>query len=99
MPANVTLEVSSPGLERGLRTLTHFEWALGKKVKVVLNSSLALPDLPKKYQGQKQMTGILCKVLEKEILLELDAENKCLIDFLKIKRANLEVDWNSLQEV
>ncbi len=45
------------------------------------------------------MTGILCKVLEKEILLELDAENKCLIDFLKIKRANLEVDWNSLQEV
>jgi ribosome maturation factor RimP len=29
-----TLEVSSPGLERTLRTPAHFEWAEGKLVKV-----------------------------------------------------------------
>ena len=34
MPATYTLEVSSPGLERTLRTPAHYAGALGEKVKV-----------------------------------------------------------------
>ena len=34
IPGRYTLEVSSPGLERSLRTPDHFRQALGKKLKV-----------------------------------------------------------------
>lgn len=34
LPGRYTLEVTSPGLERTLRTPTHFEGAVGEKVKI-----------------------------------------------------------------
>lgn len=38
-----TLEVSSPGLERALRTTAHLEWALGKEVTVKTDPSSGVP--------------------------------------------------------
>jgi ribosome maturation factor RimP len=45
-----TLEVSSPGLERSLRTPSHFQWAIGQKVRVKTVPS---------FEGERRFTGDL----------------------------------------
>src|SRR5687768_15563481 len=50
IPGHYTLEVSSPGLERVLRTPTHFERAVGSTLKVKL-----LPDV----EGERRLGGLL----------------------------------------
>lgn len=73
------LEVSSPGLNRGLYEEEHFKKVIGKEVLVKLNSSI---------DGTKSVKGILKDVLEDSIVVEAETEVKILKD--KIKFANLE---------
>jgi len=55
-----SLEVSSPGVERKLRTDEHFNAVIGKKISVSLYSPI---------DGQKNFTGILESFSENEICL------------------------------
>ncbi|EHI98489.1 MULTISPECIES: ribosome maturation factor RimP [unclassified Clostridium] len=73
------LEVSSPGLNRGLYTEEHFKRFIGREVLVKFTSSI---------NGSKSIKGILKDVLENEIVVEGDAEINIPKD--KIKNANLE---------
>ncbi len=73
------LEVSSPGLNRGLYTEEHFKRFIGREVLVKLTSSI---------NGSKTIKGILKDVLENEIVVEGEAEINIPKD--KIKNANLE---------
>jgi ribosome maturation factor RimP len=73
------LEVSSPGLNRGLYKEEHFKKFIGREVLVKLNSSI---------NGTKSVKGILKDVLEDSIVVEAETEVKILKD--KIKIANLE---------
>ena len=73
------LEVSSPGLNRGLYTEEHFKRFIGREVLVKLISSI---------NGSKTIKGILKDVLENEIVVE--GEAKINIPKDKIKNANLE---------
>ncbi|WP_315067434.1 ribosome maturation factor RimP [uncultured Clostridium sp.] len=73
------LEVSSPGLNRGLYTEEHFKRFIGREVLVKLTSSI---------NGAKTIKGILKDVLENEIVVEGEAEINIPKD--KIKNANLE---------
>ena len=50
LPGRYTLEVSSPGLERPLRTPEHFRWAVGRVVAVK-----AVADA----EGERRVTGVL----------------------------------------
>jgi ribosome maturation factor RimP len=50
IPGKYTLEVSSPGLERSLRTPGHFEGAIGSMVSVKTVPS---------YEGDRRVKGIL----------------------------------------
>ena len=57
------LEVSSPGLDRVLRTHAHFERFAGERVKV---------EMMQPVNGRKRFQGRLQKVEESEITLEMD---------------------------
>lgn len=58
-----TLEVSSPGLDRVLRTQQHFERFAGARVKLEMSQPV---------DGRKRFTGRLTDVSEGEITLEVD---------------------------
>ena len=48
IPSSYTLEVTSPGLERNLRSAAHWEGAIGDRVKVKLHPS---DDVPRRAEG------------------------------------------------
>ncbi|MDD6796130.1 MAG: ribosome maturation factor RimP [Clostridiaceae bacterium] len=73
------LEVSSPGLNRGLYTDEHFKKFVGREVLVKLKSAL---------NGAKSIKGILTEVDDESITVE--SEEKVKIVKEKIKSANLD---------
>jgi ribosome maturation factor RimP len=74
------LEVSSPGLNRGLYNEEHFKRFIGREVLVKLTSSI---------NGTKSVKGILKDVLEDAIIV-VEEETEVEIPKDKIKFANLE---------
>src|ERR1044071_8887637 len=82
IPAQYTLEVSSPGLDRVLRTREHFERFAGERVKL---------EMMQPVEGRKRFSGRLLGVGEREITLELESRRINLpID--DIHRARLAPD-------
>lgn len=75
------LEVSSPGIERRLKTLGHFEKAVGEKVFIKTYSPI---------DGKKEFIGILTKVDNQQITLGQEGEEK-IFPYDKIAKANLSV--------
>ena len=65
LPGSYVLEVSSPGFDRRLRTLAHFERFKGENAKVELRDAL---------DGRRRFTGKLVGVEGSEVLLEVDGE-------------------------
>ena len=65
IPGAYTLEVSSPGLDRILRTPEHFERFRGSRIRV----QLSLP-----IEGRRRYTGTLTGVTEGAIEMEVDGE-------------------------
>ena len=63
IPGAYTLEVSSPGLDRVLRTPAHFERFTGERVKL---------EMMQPVEGRKRFAGRLTKVAGGEITLELE---------------------------
>lgn len=79
IPDSYYLEVSSPGLNRGLYSDNHFKRFIGRKVEIKLNGSI---------EGSKSFNGILKDVTEDSIVIENEVETT--IPKLKIKKANLD---------
>ena len=73
------LEVSSPGLNRGLFTDAHFEKQIGKEVLIRFTKSL---------DGRKNVKGVLKEVKEDVIIVE--DKDLVTIPKDKIKSANLD---------
>jgi ribosome maturation factor RimP len=73
------LEVSSPGLNRGLYKEEHFKKYIGKEILVKLTSSI---------NGSKNIKGILKETSEDHLIVEAETEVEIPKD--KIKSANLE---------
>jgi ribosome maturation factor RimP len=65
LPGSYVLEVSSPGFDRRLRTLAHFERFIGENAKVELKDA---------RDGRRRYTGRLVSVEGSEVLLEVDGE-------------------------
>ena len=72
--------VSSPGIERKLKTNRHFELALGELVKIKLFESI---------KGNYVLEGYIGSVSEQEIKLIIDSED-IVINFSNIKNAKIE---------
>lgn len=60
-----TLEVSSPGFDRPLRTLAHFRAQLGKRAKLELATPL---------DGRRRFTGTLLGVEAEVVAIEVDGK-------------------------
>jgi len=78
------LEVSSPGLERPLYTLAHFERFKGSLVKLELRQST--------LEGQRKFTGDILDVKDDVVHLHVD-EEEIEIPFSLIKKARLVVKF------
>ena len=64
IPGHYTLEVSSPGLDRVLRTRAHFERFAGERVKL---------EMMQPIEGRKRFAGRLLGVGASDITLELES--------------------------
>ncbi|MCK4911531.1 MAG: ribosome maturation factor RimP [Thermodesulfovibrionales bacterium] len=78
-----TLEVSSPGLDRLLKKLSHYEKNLGKLVRVVPRQMVA---------GRNFLVGRLLEVDEEAIRLSVEGEDVVIpLDMVKKARLELEI--------
>ena len=76
---SMTIEVSSPGIERKLKYLWHFEEAIGKNICVTTHEVI---------EGRKNFFGRLTKVSKDEIFLE-NPECMFKVPFQDIEKANI----------
>lgn len=86
IPGHYTLEVSSPGLERNLRTPAHFQRELGKTVNVRLRANV---------DGQRRLQGVLVAADDTTATIRMDdaelTERVVAIDV--IDRARTVFQW------
>jgi len=79
-----TLEVSSPGLERGLYKLADYQRFKGSRVKLKTAEPI---------DGQRNFRGKLIDVVENSIRLDADGRGELAIPFDKIVKANIEYSF------
>ena len=79
IPTAYTLEVSSPGFDRPLRTRAHFERFVGSRVFV----ELCAP-----RDGRRRYTGTLLAVDDSGLVLQVD-EQRVAVSFAEVGKARL----------
>jgi|SRR3954468_9549092 ribosome maturation factor RimP len=82
IPSHYTLEVSSPGLDRVLRTREHFERFAGERVRL---------EMMQPVEGRKRFSGRLLGVGASDITLELE-NGRISLPIDDIHRARLAPD-------
>lgn len=85
VPATYILEVSSPGIERGLYTLDDFRRFTGSDARVKTVEPI---------EERKSFTGTINGVGADFVLLEDTVLGSIEIPFENIKKSNLKVDFN-----
>ncbi|MFO7305302.1 MAG: ribosome maturation factor RimP [Gammaproteobacteria bacterium] len=82
IPDRYVLEVSSPGVDRVLRTPAHFERFTGERVRV---------EMMRPIEGRKRFLGWLLAVDEREITLNVDG-GRVILPLDEIHKARLAPD-------
>ena len=83
IPSSYMLEVSSPGLDRPLKKVKHFEQSKGKMAKVVLRQ---------KIDDEYVHIGRITEIQGDVITLRTKDEKEVHIPFENISRARLEIE-------
>jgi len=86
IPGHYTLEVSSPGLERTLRTPRHFGREIGKKVAIRLRHLV---------QGERRVTGDLIAAGLDTFTVRLDSGVEQVINYDDVDRARTVFVWEA----
>lgn len=89
IPGRYTLEVSSPGLERPLRTPAHFAWAVGRRV--------ALKVVPE-HDGPRRLAGTLTGADERGVTVAVDEGGTVQLAYDEIERARTVFEWGPAAE-
>ena len=89
IPGHYTLEVSSPGLERSLRTPEHFQREIGKTVAFRLRDTAG---------DARRVQGVLVAATDKDATVQLeeagpDGTNERTISYSQIDRARTVFMW------
>ena len=84
IPVAYTLEVSSPGMDRILRTAAHYSRYVGERVHVELTAPRA---------GRRRYTGLLTKADGDDIELNVDGEPVAM-RLTEIGKTRLAPDWS-----
>ncbi len=69
IPEDITLEVSSPGIYRKLKTKQHYDWSLGRRIQVKFRGSpvsFSGDKKAEKYLRGRVVVGVLEKVSEED---------------------------------
>jgi ribosome maturation factor RimP len=74
-----TLEVSSPGMDRPLFQLQHFQENLGEEVSIRLRVA---------FEGRRRFKGLLKGIEDDEVILEVDNE-EYILPYELIDKANI----------
>ena len=85
VPGPYTLEVSSPGINRALKTLDHFTRFVGKRVRVRTRDLI---------EERRSFLGILKDVTRDEVVVSQEGR-EFRIAFSLIEKANYEHDWSA----
>lgn len=80
-----TLEVTSPGLERPLRTPAHFQREVGKQVTVRLRDVV---------NDERRVEGMLTAADDLHATVQLSSGEECMVDYQAIDKARTVVDWS-----
>jgi ribosome maturation factor RimP len=83
IPDTYTLEVSSPGLERGLYSLADYERFAGRAARAKTRGAIG---------GQRNFRGRIAAVEGEEVLFDDRTNGRVRIPFTEIAKANLEID-------
>jgi len=91
IPGHYTLEVSSPGLERHLRTPEHFRRAIGSTVSVRLRAI---------ESGERRIQGVLVAADEHTATIRLDdaALTERVVSLDTIDRARTVFTWGGVEK-
>jgi ribosome maturation factor RimP len=96
---NYYLEVSSPGVERVLKTTWHFAEAVGKTIFV--NLSKPLGEVAPKNDGanltQKKLTGVAKSLVEEVLKLEVEGQ-EISVPLQFVSKAHVVFDFSKKQE-
>jgi ribosome maturation factor RimP len=81
-----TLEVSSPGLERVLRTPDHYRWAVGQRVAVKTVST---------YDGPRRITGTVVSADDHAVVVRVDesAEGDLQLAYDDVDKTRTVFEW------
>ena len=79
-PGAYTLEVSSPGIDRPLRTPEHFQRFVGERAVVKTNGPV---------EGRSNFTGDIVSASDEAVVIDCDGTTY-QIPFAQVKRANLK---------
>lgn len=85
MPGAYTLEVSSPGVERALRTPEHFSRAVGQQIRVKLRAGL---------DGDRRVAGELVAADDESISVRVAGGQVRQLPIADVTKANVHVDWS-----
>ena len=86
LPGRYTLEVSSPGLERTLRSPEHFGLCRGRTVMVKTKEPL--------WGTSHRLDGVIVAAGERSVELEVDGGDLVEVPYEAIKTARTVFDWN-----
>jgi ribosome maturation factor RimP len=84
LPGRYTLEVSSPGLERPLRTPAHFAQAVGRKVTLKTKPA---------FVGERRLTGLLVAASPERLVLGIDGQDDIEVPLADVERARTVFEW------
>jgi len=93
IPQAYSLEVSSPGIERPLRTAAHFAHFTGSDAKI----ALAVP-LPTATGERRNFRGIIAGVVEGEIVRITCDGTEFELPIANIDHAKLVPDWDAVMK-
>lgn len=83
MPGHYTLEVTSPGLERSLRTPLHFRREVGKVVAIRLRDTV---------NGERRIQGALTAAGDADLTIDVDGAPRT-VGYDQIDRARTVFEW------
>ena len=85
IPGRYTLEVSTPGLERSLRTPEHYQRSVGAKAVVKTTEILV--------GNSHRVEGTIRHAEPEHVVLELEDEQKVEVPYDRIKSAKTVFEW------
>jgi len=84
IPGRYTLEVTSPGLERHLRTPAHFRREVGKDVAIRLRDVDA---------ADRRVDGVLVAADDTTVTVRLASDDERVVDIGSIDKAHVVFEW------